>query len=187
MMQQSLSHLQEYHLPRIHSCNNVVLINKCSIGRPDERTSSMFLHEENQPFFQNYTQRVQIGPSNRSAVDYYSESFMDLINRILCIYFENQNKGWDGYQALPIQYVNEALSFSDLLSRYRLLVESVNIIPENDGCLCFEWRKSDKRYINISIKDRFIYDYKIDSVEGCGETSFEDSEMLLKKINIVII
>ena len=100
------------------------------------------------------------------------------------VYYDCQIENWDGYEAEPIRYLSQSLQFADaLFSESRMLIESIDIIPENDGCLCFEWFKSDSKFISISVKnDRLIYNYKIGDEEGCGETTFSGQKMLIEQI-----
>lgn len=110
-----------------------------------------------------------------------------LKNEIQTIYHEHQKKNWDGYGAEPLKWLPEALNFADmLLQESQDIVESVDIVPENDGCLCFEWFKSDTRLISISIEDdKLIYNYRIEDEKGCGEVNFSGSQMLIDQIKQV--
>ena len=75
-----------------------------------------------------------------------------------------------------------------MFSESRILIESVDIVPENDGCLCFEWFKSNKEYINISVKnDKLIYTYQFEDDEGYGEVGFSEKQMLIEKIKKITI
>ena len=108
----------------------------------------------------------------------------NLKQQIQNVYNKHQEKNWDGYDAEPIKYLSQSLQFaSALFSESQLLIESIEIVPENDGCLCFEWFKSHKNYITISIKnDKLIYNYTIGDEKGCGEASFAGKEMLINQI-----
>lgn len=101
---------------------------------------------------------------------------LELKNKIYNIYEKHQTNDWDGYEAEPIQYLKQSLRFAEaLFAKSRLLIESVDIVPENDGCLCFEWFKTDSEFINVSVKnDILIFSYKIGDKNGCGEITFSD-------------
>ena len=112
----------------------------------------------------------------------------DLRNKICNIYNERQDENWDGYRAEPLEFLSQSLEFADsLFSESRLLVESVDIVPENDGCLCFEWYKSDEKFISVSVKDEtLIYNYEIAGAKGCGETNFFGKKDIIEKIKRVV-
>lgn len=116
------------------------------------------------------------------------ESLGILENKIYNIYLEHQDKDWDGYCAEPIQYLNQSLQFAkDLFFESRVLIESVEIVPENDGCLCFEWHQSSSKFINISVKnDKLIYTYKFGEEKACGETTYSGKQMLIEQIKKII-
>ncbi len=111
----------------------------------------------------------------------------DLKNKIYNIYNERQDKNWDGYGAEPLKFLPQSLKFAEsLFSESRLLVESVDIIPENDGCLCFEWYKSDEKFISVSVKgEKLIYNYEIYGEKSCGETNFYGKKSIIEKIKQV--
>ena len=108
----------------------------------------------------------------------------ELRNRIFNVYNEHKKKNWDGYGAEPMKYLDQSLQFADdLFSESRTLVESVDVIPENDGCLCFEWFKSNSKYINISVKgDKLIYTYKLGDEKACGEGTRSAKETIIEQI-----
>ena len=108
----------------------------------------------------------------------------DLGNKICNIYHEHKEKNWDGYGAEPIKYLEQSLQFAtDLFSVSRILVESVDIIPENDGCLCFEWFKSDSKYVNVAVKgDKLIYTYKLGDEKACGEVTYSGKQAIIEQI-----
>ena len=112
-----------------------------------------------------------------------------MINEIYNVYNERQDENWDGYGAEPLnsKSLNQSLKFAkSLFSESRLLVESVDIIPENDGCICFEWYKSNEKFISVSVKgEKLIYNYEIRGEKSCGETNFYGKEDLIKKIKQV--
>ena len=114
----------------------------------------------------------------------YEKPLKSLKEKIYRIYDENQEPNWDGYGAEPVKYLEQSLNFAEVLFKEsRLLVESVEIVPENDGCLCFEWFKAENMLMNISVKEnKLIYDYQIENNEGCGETSFDGYKKLLKNL-----
>ena len=118
----------------------------------------------------------------------YEKPLVELKNKIHNVYDEYQYNDWDGYGAEPIKYLKEALQFAtDLFSESRTLIESVDIIPENDGCLCFDWFKSNNKYINISIEnDKLIYSYKFGEERDCGETNFSGKHKLIEQIKKII-
>ena len=115
------------------------------------------------------------------------EVFKKLKSKIQKVYDEHQEKNWDGYEAQPLKWLPEALKFADMLfQESRDLVESVDIVPENDGCLCFEWFKSDTRLISIAVKgDTLIYNCRIGDAKGCGEVNFFGSQILIDQIKRV--
>ncbi len=121
-------------------------------------------------------------------LDFYEKPITDLINKIYDVYNERQEKNWDGYGAEPLKFLPQSLKFAkSLFVESRLLAESVDIIPENDGCLCFEWYKSDKTFISVSVKDeKLIYNYEIAGAKGCGETNFYGKKDIIEKIKRVI-
>ena len=114
----------------------------------------------------------------------YKKPILELQSKICNIYEKHQTKNWDGYEAEPIQYLDQSIHFAKaLFSESRLLIESVDIVPENDGCLCFEWFRTDSKFINISVKnDTLIFNYKIGDEKGCGETTFSGQQMLIEQI-----
>ena len=111
-----------------------------------------------------------------------------LKNNIREVYSEYQHQDWDGYKAEPLKYLEESLKFADTFSfEPTPLTQFVDIVPENDGCLCFEWFKSKSKFISISVKeDTLIYNYKIGEEEGCGETNFSGKQMLIAKIKQIV-
>lgn len=116
------------------------------------------------------------------------ESLGKLENKIYNIYDEHQVENWDGYGAEPIQYLNQSLEFAkDLFFESRVLIESVEIVPENDGCLCFEWYQSSSKFVNISVKnDKLIYTYKFGDEKACGEITSSGKRMLIEQIKKII-
>lgn len=131
-------------------------------------------------FFSNEDYRLL----SDESVYFYKEPLIELENKIYNVYNEHQEKDWDGYEAEPIQYLDQSIRFAEaLFSESRLLIESVDIVPENDGCLCFEWFKTDNKFINVSVKnDILIFNYKIGDEKGCGETTFSGNRMLIEQI-----
>ena len=114
----------------------------------------------------------------------YKKPILELQSKICNVYEKHQTRNWDGYEAEPIQYLEQSLRFARaLFAESRLLIESVDIVPENDGCLCFEWFKTDSKFINISVKNNIlIFNYKIGDEKGCGETTFSGKQMLIEQI-----
>ncbi len=121
--------------------------------------------------------------SERSQV-IYDKPLKDLKDRINQVHEDHQEEGWDGYGAKPIQNLSQALQFAEaLFQESRLLVEQVDIIPENDGAICFEWFVSYEQYVSVSVKnDKLIYHYQIGEEKGCGETNMAGKQMLFEKI-----
>ena len=115
------------------------------------------------------------------------KSLKEFKNQIQKVHSEHQKQGWDGYDAQPLKCLPEALRFADMLfQKSRDLVESVDIVPENDASLCFEWFKSDTSFISISVKDdQLIYNYRIEDTKDHGEVDFSDSQMLIDQIKQV--
>ena len=126
----------------------------------------------------------KISHSNSLFTNLLEKPLKELKNKIYNTYKKHQEENWDGYSAEPIKYLNESLQFAeDLFSESRTLIESVDIIPENDGCLCFEWFKSDSKYMAISVKDnKLIYTYKLGDIEKCGETTFSGKKDLIEEL-----
>ena len=144
---------------------------------------------------QNQLMRVPFYPKNTIVLLSEQLGFFDndqplknLKNNIIQVHEEHQKEGWDGYGAKPIQNLPQALQFAKVLfQESRLLVEQVDIIPENDGAICFEWFISNERHIAVSTKnDTLIYHYQIGIEKACGETNFAGRQMLLEKIKEVI-
>ena len=112
----------------------------------------------------------------------------NLKNKIQNVYNEHQDENWDGYESEPLQFLPQALKFAEnIADESSPLVESVDIIPENDGCICFEWYKSKEKYISVSVKgEKLIYNYEIGSAKGCGETNFYGKKDIIEKIKRVV-
>ena len=112
----------------------------------------------------------------------------DLKYKIYDIYNERQDENWDGHGAKPLKFLSQSLKFAEsLFYESSLLVEAVDVVPENDGCLCFEWYKSNEKFITVSVKnERLIYNYEIGGAKGLGETNFCGKKDLIAKINRVI-
>lgn len=119
-----------------------------------------------------------------SDSSYFEKPLKELENKICNIYNKYQTENWDGYGAEPIKYLDQSLQFAkDLFLELRILVESVDIIPENDGCLCFEWFKSNSKYASISVKgDKLIYTYKLGDDKACGERTYSGKQMIIEQI-----
>ena len=116
----------------------------------------------------------------------YEKPKQDLQQRVFDVYYNHQEKDWDGYESEPMKYLISSLKFAEIVSS-AALNELIDIVPENDGCLCFEWFKSSNKFISISVKDdKLIYNYKIGDEEGCGETTFAGEQMLVEQIKKVI-
>ena len=123
--------------------------------------------------------------SERKILD-YEKPKQSLQQRIVDIYDEHQEENWDGYESEPMKYLISSLKFAEIVSS-AALNELIDIVPENDGCLCFEWFKSSNKFISISVKDdKLVYNYKIGDEEGCGETTFAGEQMLVEQIKKVI-
>ena len=114
-----------------------------------------------------------------------------LTNKICDVYNSHQEENWDGYGAepLPLEFLPQSLEFAKILfAESRLLAESADIIPENDGCLCFEWFKSDEKFISVSVKgEKLIYNYEIGGAKSCGETNFSGKKHIIEKIKQVAL
>jgi len=142
----------------------------------------LFSHTEAEAFCD-----IKISPVHSRTSIFYEKPLIDITYEIIDIYSERQKGNWDGYGAEPIKYLSQSLQFAeDLFLESMSLIESVDIIPENDGCLCFEWFKSDNKLISISVgRERFAYNYKLGDEEACGEISFSsflEKQMLIKRI-----
>ena len=110
---------------------------------------------------------------------------LNLRKKIDEVYLECRDEDWDGYGAIPISHSNyeRALEFfRSLLLGSGRAIEEVDIIPENEGNLCFEWFKAKDRLISISVTgDKLIFNYKIEDSKGCGEISSRQ-QMILKPL-----
>ena len=117
---------------------------------------------------------------------YYEKPKQDLQQKVVDVYCNHEERNWDGYESEPMKYLISSLKFAETVSS-EALTELIEIVPENDGCLCFEWFKSNNRFISVSVKDdKLIYNYKIGDEEGCGETTFAGKQMLVEQIKKVI-
>ena len=164
------------------------LLQKYKVLSSDQSMSSKiipFYSSENELFAEKECNLL----SDRIHISYREkEPLKELENRIYNIYNEYQEKNWDGYGAEPMQYLNQSLQFAKaLFAESRILIESVEVIPENDGCLCFEWFKSNSKFVNISVKDdKLIYTYKFGDEKSCGETTFSGKHMLIEQVKKII-
>ena len=110
---------------------------------------------------------------------------------ISTIHKECQNEGWDGYDASPIseenaKYAREIIDFLSSLYPTKVM-KLIDIIPENDGNFCFEWFKSNDKFISVSIKkNRLIFNYKNKEKKSCGETNFADKNSIIQKIKEIV-
>lgn len=131
-----------------------------------------------------HSQRITL-LSERDILD-YKKPKQDLQQRVFDVYYKHQEHNWDGYESEPMKYLIPSLEFAEIVSS-TALTELIDIVPENDGCLCFEWFKLSNKFISISVKnDKLIYNYKIGEEEGCGETTFAGRQMLVEQIKKVI-
>ena len=140
------------------------------------------------PCYSDNRQNVYVLLSERPQF-IYNKPLKDLQSDIIQVYDEHQEEGWDGYGAKPIQNLPQALQFATaLFQESTLLVKKVDIVPENDGAICFEWFISNERYISVSVKgSRLIYSYQMGDDEGCGERSFSNSSLLIDQIKRVAV
>ncbi len=122
--------------------------------------------------------------SERPLQFYDEKPLQDLEHKIIQVHDEHQTENWDGYGAKPVQNLSQALHFAKaLFQESRLFVEKVDITPENDSAICFEWFLSNEQYVAISVKnDKLIYHYQSGEGKGCGETNFFGKQMLFEKI-----
>ena len=127
------------------------------------------------------------GRSDRQKTE-ISRILQKLRKTIRSVYEKHQTKNWDGYGAEPVKYLNQALDFAKSLhSESPELADSAEIIPENDGCLCFEWHKSENQFITVSVKsDGLIYNYQKGEEEGCGETNVFGKNPLIDRIQRIV-
>ena len=111
-----------------------------------------------------------------------------LEDSICTLYDETRHVGWDGYGAEPLRYWAETLDFANrLLDHSRRLVETVDMVPEGDGSLCFSWRDQLCGYINICVQgDKLVYDYDILGEDVCGSANFAALPKLVEQIKRVI-
>ena len=130
---------------------------------------------------QTYRDQVQ--------VTYLNRALEELRQKIEDCFYTYQEENWDYYGAEPMKYLKESLEFANSLSNESIkFVEEVEIVPENDGSMCFEWYKTETKYIMISVEnDQLVYNYKNENTNGCGETSLnfsKHSELfnMLKKV-----
>ncbi|MDE0092079.1 MAG: hypothetical protein OXN83_02195 [Oligoflexia bacterium] len=201
MTQQSASVFQKHFLS-VKPDNSNILINglplylyEKSILKVLPTSSSEYLpqHINTQEIIPlNYSENELFSPTVITPFVIGEKPLTELINRIYNIYHKHQRENWDGYGAEPIQYLSQSRQFAKaLFLEARTLIESLEIIPENDGCLCFEWFKSSNKYITISVKGNIlIYTYKFgNNRRGCGEATFSDKQIpsfLIEKIKTVI-
>ena len=108
------------------------------------------------------------------------------------LYEENNKKGWDGYGGLPIRRKNmeNALVFFDFISnRSKILIDNLDIVPENTGSLSFDWFRDHDCQVSVSIwKDRFHYFYVFPEKYGrdCGTLPWRDKEIMFSIIKKII-
>ena len=123
---------------------------------------------------QKYANPPGILLSEKPALFEYKKPLQDLKDKIIQVHEDHQKENWDGYGAKPIQYLQQALTFAKaLFKESRLFIEKVDIIPENDGAICFEWFLSRTQYVAVSVKkDKLIYHYQLGEEKDCGETNF---------------
>jgi hypothetical protein len=82
------------------------------------------------------------------------EFYFSLMKRVMpelhAIAHETSEAGWDGYGALPVHNgtVEQAQSFLELLPNG---IPSPSIGAEPDGQITFEWYKSSRRTLSISV------------------------------------
>ena len=122
--------------------------------------------------------------SEKPALFDYKEPLQGLTDKIRQVHDEHQKENWDGYGAKPVQDLQQALKFAKaLFQESRLFIEKVDIIPENDGTICFEWFLSHTQYVAVSVKNnKLIYHYQLGEEKGCGETNIFGKQMLFEKI-----
>ena len=176
-----------------------LLINNRSIPEYKRLEESNYLNSENL-FYSSFDSessalKMLISPSYNNQINTllsereilnYEKPKQYLQQKVVDVYHKHQEKNWDGYESEPIKYLFWSLKFAEVVSS-AALTELIDIIPENDGCLCFEWFKSNNRFISISVKDdKLIYNYKTGEEEGCGETTFAGEQMLVEQIKKVI-
>ena len=184
----SISEQQRQFLS-IKSNNSFLLVNNLPLRWFTYQTEHSCSYSE----FDTQSVVVNMIPIPISKPDYsFSQRVIDerviknLKKKINDLYDEHQNPNWDGYDAEPLRYLQQSLKFVDTFLFEPILLDTLDIAPENDGCLCFEWFKSKDNFISISVKnDKLIYNYKIEAEEGCGETNFHGKQMLIEKIRKV--
>ena len=193
--EQSVSYKHKY---RLSFSPNMEFIN----GRPSYQYARPIFRFETPHFYSEFLSGSFEGiscylPENEESFndtkhklfsDLYEKPILELKGKIYNIYREHQHENWDGYGAIPIKHLSQSLQFADaLFHESMMLAESVDIAPENDGCLCFEWFKSESKFIGISVKkDKLIYNYKIGDEEACGETTFSGRQMLIEQIKKIV-
>ena len=112
---------------------------------------------------------------------------LDLVkSEIKAVYKENQKRGWDGYDGEPIKKENmkAALVFAEaIFEKSKLLIETVDIMPENTGAIAFEWFVDHGCQISISIFNKkliYAYDFsKMKERKSCGQLDFKEKDEMI--------
>ena len=190
MLKQSASHMHKYNFSIVSNTSstedediNLSLVQGYPLYQYKKPIMGMRVQYSHSEYLSSQSLiTVEIISSNQLT------TLLELQDKIHNVCKEHQNTNWDGYGAEPMKYLRQSLQFAnDLYDDLGLFIESVDIIPENDGCLCFEWFKNNNNFISISVKnDKLIYDYKIEDEEGCGETNFSGKNMLVEQIKKII-
>ena len=101
----------------------------------------------------------------------------DCVAELDDIFLECSKKGWDGYDAKPIDFHTLAWA-RQLVACFPFGLEKPDIIPSPDGNISFEWSRTPTRLISISItaSGQMIY-ATLNGLEDrfCGVTPFRDS------------
>ena len=83
-------------------------------------------------------------------------------------------KGWDGYDADPLQGLDQAISFVKQLPA--ALIPTADVVPEPDGCISFEWWEDEDYYVSVSLdEERKIYVFRKKGMGRMGETKKQNT------------
>lgn len=107
-----------------------------------------------------------------------------LLDKIYKLFKKYSKEDWNGYNASPLKHLHYACLFVHKLNNYpKTLLKKLDIIPEPDGAICFEWWKSKKNFMSVSVKeDELLYCYTIQGKHKYGETNFEGINLVFNTL-----
>ena len=109
------------------------------------------------------------------------KNLKELKAKIKRVYKNHQEKDWDCYGASPMLWLKQSLRFAGQIPVN--LIKSLDIVPENDGCMCFEWFRSHNHFIDISVQDdNLIYLYEIGDKDSYGTTHYDNRQWLIEMV-----